>query len=72
MSLSKWEIPFGKHKGKALEDIPSHYLLWLADQDNPPEQVKKYVEMHRKTLEREKWESGTEDFLTRRNYDNRQ
>ena len=61
MSLSKWEITFGKHRGKALEDIPAHYLLWLADQSNPPEQVKKYVEMHRKTLEKEHWQPKEAD-----------
>lgn len=24
-------IPFGKHKGKDIEDIPSGYLKWLAE-----------------------------------------
>ena len=23
-------MPFGKHKGKEIEDMPSDYLLWLA------------------------------------------
>lgn len=22
-------MPFGKHKGKALRDVPARYLLWL-------------------------------------------
>ena len=26
-------IPFGKHKGKEIEEIPSDYLRWLIDQD---------------------------------------
>lgn len=25
------EMPFGKHKGKKLEDVPASYLLWLWD-----------------------------------------
>src|SRR4051812_34225645 len=25
------EIPFGKHKGTRLEDVPKHYLLWVLD-----------------------------------------
>ena len=26
-------MPFGKHDGEAMEDIPEGYLHWLADQD---------------------------------------
>ena len=32
-----WEIdrmPFGKHEGKLLVDIPSSYLLWAAENIN--------------------------------------
>lgn len=25
------EMPFGKHKGKLIEDLPSDYLHWLAE-----------------------------------------
>lgn len=25
------EMPFGKHKGKRMADVPSDYLLWLWD-----------------------------------------
>ena len=24
-------MPFGKHKGRALSDIPTDYLIWLLD-----------------------------------------
>lgn len=24
-------VPFGKHAGKTMEEIPSDYLLWLAE-----------------------------------------
>jgi len=60
MNPGKWEIPFGKHKGSALEDVPASYLLWLAEQKDPPPEVKKYVEMHRKTLEAEQFSKHRE------------
>lgn len=25
------EMPFGKHKGEEIEDLPSSYLRWLAE-----------------------------------------
>lgn len=59
MNLGKWVIPFGKHTGKALEDIPASYLLWFAlENQYPPDEIKKYVNMHRKTLEQEVKESN--------------
>ena len=35
MSLapSEMEMPFGKHKGELLGDIPIRYLDWVGDQD---------------------------------------
>lgn len=24
-------MPFGKHRGEELEDLPTHYLLWIAE-----------------------------------------
>ena len=26
-------MPFGKHKGKRLGDVPDHYLRWFLNQD---------------------------------------
>lgn len=26
-------MPFGKHKGESIADLPSSYLRWLAEQD---------------------------------------
>lgn len=26
------EMPFGKHKGKKMKDVPAEYLDWLRDQ----------------------------------------
>lgn len=31
------EMPWGKHRGKDIEDVPSDYLKWLAENcDNEP------------------------------------
>jgi Putative quorum-sensing-regulated virulence factor len=37
------EMPFGKHKGEKLGDVPASYLLWLADQ---PDVKRKYPELY--------------------------
>lgn len=29
-------MPYGKYKGRALADLPGHYLNWLARQGFPP------------------------------------
>lgn len=48
----KDEMPFGKHKGERLGDVPASYLLWLGNQDlrRYPE-LKKYIDDNRKALE---------------------
>ncbi|MBA5604596.1 DUF3820 family protein [Duganella sp. FT3S] len=28
--LVKWEMPYGKYKGRLLADLPGHYLGWMA------------------------------------------
>ena len=44
------EMPFGKHKGERLDDVPEHYLRWLweeADEpvcDNPGHPLHGYLE----------------------------
>jgi hypothetical protein len=30
-SYSRWAIPFGKHRGTALGDLPTDYLLWCLE-----------------------------------------
>jgi uncharacterized protein (DUF3820 family) len=30
---SLWVIPFGKHKGEPIEDVPTDYLEWVTEQD---------------------------------------
>ena len=33
MAKSLWTIPFGKFKGRDIEDVPPAYLQWLAEQE---------------------------------------
>jgi len=46
----KTPMPFGKHKGKQLQDVPPSYLLWLFDSCNP---LCEYIEKNRDLLEKE-------------------
>ncbi len=36
-------MPFGKHKGKAMCNIPAIYLLWLYNNDCHHDGVRKYI-----------------------------
>jgi uncharacterized protein (DUF3820 family) len=38
------EMPFGKHKGEKMENVPASYLLWLRDNGLSHPGVKNYVE----------------------------
>jgi len=33
MAESLFIIPFGKHRGSGIEDVPTSYLEWLTEQD---------------------------------------
>lgn len=33
-------MPFGKHKGRRLEDVPANYLLWLGSNLEPTDQTR--------------------------------
>ena len=35
LALANQKMPFGKHAGKVLMDVPEEYLLWLADKGLP-------------------------------------
>ena len=35
MHLAHMKMPFGKHKGQVLIDVPEDYLLWLANKGFP-------------------------------------
>lgn len=37
-------MPFGKHKGTPLQDVPASYLAWLKDQNCDHPGVRGYIE----------------------------
>lgn len=37
-------IPFGKHKGKCMEDVPASYLLWLWNENVSNLDVRAYIQ----------------------------
>ena len=41
---SDYQMPFGKHSGDFLENVPAGYVIWLSKQDNCPEEILDYVE----------------------------
>lgn len=36
-------MPWGKHKGKKMIDVPAHYLLWLYDEMKCSGEVLAYI-----------------------------
>lgn len=50
IKLNDYIIPFGKHKGKVLDDVPGSYLLWLYDQGCSNAQINAYVEKYKTVL----------------------
>jgi uncharacterized protein (DUF3820 family) len=45
-------MPFGKYKGRKMEDVPASYLLWLRD-DGVVGEVRAYIEENMTALQRE-------------------
>jgi uncharacterized protein (DUF3820 family) len=61
-------MPFGKHEGKKMIDVPAQYLIWLgsalATQGKlPPKsyQVYEYIEENYEVLQKELEENGEVD-----------
>jgi len=46
-------MPFGKHKGKAMANIPAPYLLWLYNSICDHEGVRKYIAANLEILKKE-------------------
>lgn len=46
-------MPWGKHKGKAMINVPADYLLWLLANNKCAGEVKKYIEYNLDVLEKE-------------------
>lgn len=34
--LVRWQMPYGKYRGRLLADLPGHYLAWFARNGFPP------------------------------------
>ena len=39
LKLTTLEMPFGKHKGTRLADLPGNYLNWFAREGFPPGEI---------------------------------
>ena len=39
IKLATMTMPFGKHQGRLIIDLPEHYLLWFAEQGMPEGQL---------------------------------
>jgi hypothetical protein len=61
MADENFRMPFGKHKGELLADIPVHYLDWMIGQDWMDEkpELKERIEDHVAT--RPEWQRLGED-----------
>lgn len=54
-------MPFGKHKGKEMANVPASYLLWIYDEWTLPnprfgfvhQEVKAYIEVNLDVLKKE-------------------
>lgn len=47
-------MPFGKHKGEKLANVPASYLLWAFDNLQLNDNLKKYIRENKDALEQEK------------------
>lgn len=46
-------MPFGKHQGKALANVPADYLLWLYREGKVNKEIKQYIEDNLDVLKKE-------------------
>lgn len=53
-------MPFGKHKGEKMEDVPATYLMWLYENDKCNQPVREYIEDNMDVLEKEVRENKTQ------------
>jgi len=45
--LVTMEMPFGRHKGKLIADLPANYLHWFAREGFPPGEIGRLLELMR-------------------------
>ena len=53
------EMPFGKHKGRIIADLPGNYLNWFAREGFPPGEIGRLL-----ALMQEIDHNGLKDILT--------
>jgi len=46
-------MPFGKHQGEKLANVPAKYLLWLLKENKCYGELKKYIEENEDVLKQE-------------------
>jgi len=51
----KDKMPFGKHEGKPMKDVPAEYLDWLSEQDwlSKWPRVQAYIDHNRAVIDKE-------------------
>ncbi len=45
IKLVAWKMPFGKHAGTVLADLPGNYLAWFAREGFPEGELGKLLEL---------------------------
>jgi uncharacterized protein len=43
--LVTWKMPFGKHQGKLLADLPGNYLNWFAREGFPKGEIGRLLQL---------------------------
>lgn len=46
-------MPYGKHKGKEMANVPAAYLLWLYENDKCTDEVRVYISENIEVLKME-------------------
>lgn len=54
-------MPFGKHKGERMQDVPAEYLLWLHDEGCNDPDVEDYIKENLDILNHEVGERNNRD-----------
>jgi uncharacterized protein (DUF3820 family) len=46
-------MPYGKHKGKKMANVPAAYLIWLHENDKCTDEVREYISENIEVLKME-------------------
>jgi uncharacterized protein (DUF3820 family) len=55
----KSPMPFGKHQGTAMANVPPDYLIWLHDMPKLNPEVKEYISENMDVLQEEVKKNGS-------------